>query len=159
MTTQKITTHTSGFDFSRLRLLLDEHEVLFTRLDALSKRQGSLVEAESTDDLLKVLTERQTVIETIESVARELQPFRDQWDSVLARANTEQRDRFSVQIDRLSDLAAQVAARDDADRQLMERRRDALAGELAGTGKARGAVAAYGSPPPQRVAKFQDREA
>jgi len=151
---------TTPIDFSRIRHLLDEQEALFVRLDALSKRQHELVDGERTDELLRLLAERQSVIDGIGDLALELQPYRERWDSVLIEAKPEQRDRLSQQVERLSDLASRVAARDDADRKLMESRRDSLAGELAGTGRARGAVAAYGGAPAQRpVAKFQDREA
>jgi len=160
MTTPARNPLATPHDHGRLRLLLDEQEALFVRLDALSKRQQSLVEGERTDELLRVLTERQTVIDGIAELARELQPFRDHWDAVLAEAKPEQRDRLAHQVERMADLAALVATRDDADRKLMERRRDSLAGELAGTGRSKGAVAAYAGSSKQRpAAKFQDREA
>lgn len=160
MTTPHRSPINAPHDHGRLRLLLDEQETLFVRLDALSKRQQSLVESERTDELLRVLTERQTVIDGIAGLARELQPFRDQWEAVLAEAKPEQRDRLAQQVERMADLAALVATRDDADRKLMERRRDSLAGELAGTGRSKGAVAAYAGATTQRpAAKFQDREA
>lgn len=160
MTTQNRNTLGVPHDHGRLRLLLDEQEALFVRLDALSKQQHSLVEGERTDELLRLLTERQTVIDGIAGLARELQPFRDRWESVLDEAKPEQRDRLSHQVERMADLAALVAARDDTDRKLMERRRDSLAAELAGTGRARGAMAAYTGTASQRPsAKYQDREA
>ncbi|MFG0259625.1 MAG: hypothetical protein ACF8LK_04650 [Phycisphaerales bacterium JB041] len=160
MTTPARNPLSTQHDHGRLRLLLDEQETLFVRLDALSKRQQSLVEGERTDDLLRVLAERQTVIDHIADLARQLQPYRDRWDAVLAEAKPDQRARLVCQVERMADLAAMVATRDDADRKLMERRRDALAGELAGTGRSKGAVAAYAGATKQRpAARFQDREA
>lgn len=160
MTTQSTGAFAVPIDFGRLRRLLDEQETLFVRLDALSKRQRALVEEERTDELLRLLTERQTVIDAVGGIAREVQPYRDRWEAVLAEASAEQRERFSEQIERVAELASRVAARDDADRKLMEQRRDTLAGELAGAGRARGAVAAYGGGKAGRpAAKFQDREA
>ncbi len=159
MTTQNRNTSAVRVDFGRLRLLLDEQETLFVRLDALSKRQHTLVEEERTDELLRLLGERQVLIDCIEDVGNELQPFRSRWESVLAEARPELHDRLTQQVERLAELASRVAARDDADRKLMERQRDTLAGELAGTNKARGAVAAYGAMPQRPAARFQDREA
>lgn len=144
---------------STLRELLDEQEALFTRLDALSKRQRALVEGEQTDELLRLLGERQRVVEGIEAASRALRPYRERWEDVLAEAKPDQRDRFSGQVERLSELAARVAARDDADRRLMEERRDRLAADLAGAGRGRGAVSAYGPPAGRPAPKFQDREA
>lgn len=159
MTPSQSETSASRVDFGCLHRLLDEQEALFVRLDALSKRQHDLVDGEHTDELLRLLAERQSVIESIGGIARELAPVRAVWDAVLAEAKPEQRDRLSGQIERLTDLASGVAARDDADRKLMEQRRDALAGELAGTGRARGAVQAYQNKGSLAGARFQDREA
>jgi len=159
MTMQERNTTTTPTDFGRLRLLLDEQEALFVRLDALSKCQHTLVDEDRTDELLGLLNERQAIIGGIEDVAAELQPFRSRWEAVLEDANPEQRDRLTQQVERLADLASRVAARDETDRKLMERRRDALACELAGADKARGAVAAYGGSSRRPAARFQDREA
>lgn len=145
-------------DYGRLRGLLDEQEALFVRLEALSKEQSRLVREEATDELLRVLGERQGVVAALERASRELEPFRDRWELVLAGARIEQRDRLAAQVEKLSALAASVAARDDADRRTIEERRDRLAGELAGVGNVRGAMAAYGAPRGRPAAKFQDRE-
>ncbi|MCC7389958.1 MAG: hypothetical protein IT431_14450 [Phycisphaerales bacterium] len=145
-------------DYGRLRTLLDEQEALFVRLDALSKEQSRLVRDEATDDLLRLLGERQGVVASLERASAGLEPFRDRWERVLAGARAEQRDRFAAQLERLSEIAAAIAARDDADRRAIEERRDRLAGELSGVGNVRGAVAAYGQSGVRPAARFQDRE-
>lgn len=145
-------------DYARLRTLLDEQEALFVRLDALSKEQARLVREEATDELLRLLGERQGVVAALEQASAELEPFRDRWDRVLAGARPEQRDRFAAQLNKLSEIAATIAARDDADRRTIEERRDRLAGDLAGVGNVRGAVAAYGQSGTRPAARFQDRE-
>jgi len=155
---QTIEGKAGPIDYGRLRELLAEQESLFLRLEALSKQQSRFVEDEQTDDLLRVLGERQGVIEALERAARELEPYRTQWEAVLAGARPEQRERFSRQVEQLAELAVSIAARDDADRRVIEDRRDKLAGDLAGMGRVRGAVAAYGPAKSQPGAKFQDRE-
>lgn len=155
---QAIEAKAGPIDYGRLRELLEQQESLFLRLDALSRQQSSLVRDEQTDDLLRVLGERQTVVETLEAVARGLEPFRDRWEAVLAGARPDQRDRLARQVEQLAELASAIAARDDADRRLIEERRDRLAGDLAGMGRVRGAVAAYGAGRGRPAARFQDRE-
>lgn len=155
---QAIESKIGPIDYGRLRELLAEQESLFLRLEALSKQQSRFVQDEHTDDLLRVLGERQGVIEALERAARELEPYRAQWEAVLAGARVEQRDWFTRQVEQLADLAAAIAARDDTDRRVIEDRRDKLAGDLAGMGKVRGAVAAYGPAKGRPVARFQDRE-
>jgi len=155
---QAIESKAGPIDYARLRELLEEQESLFLRLEALSRQQGRLVRDERTDDLLRVLGERQGVVEALERTAAALEPFRAAWESVLAEARPDQRDRLARQVERLSELAAGIAAQDDADRRLIEERRDRLAGDLAGVGRVRGAVAAYGAARGRPAARFQDRE-
>lgn len=155
---QALEAKAGPIDYGRLRELLEEQASLFLRLDALSKRQSRLVREEQTDDLLRVLGERQRVVEAIERAARALEPFRARWETVLAGARVEQRDRFARQVEELAELAAAIAARDDADRTLIEERRDRLASDLAGMGRVRGAVAAYAPTRGRPAARFQDRE-
>ncbi|HZW09269.1 MAG TPA: hypothetical protein VFF69_05135 [Phycisphaerales bacterium] len=145
-------------DHARLADLLDRQEALFTRLDALSREQGRLVRDEATDELLRVLGRRQELVEALEKASRETEPYRTRWDEVLAGAGPALRDRIRAQVERLAELAAGIASRDDADRREIERKRDQLAGELAGVGRVRGAVAAYGPGRARPGAKFQDRE-
>ncbi len=147
-----------GSDSSRVAELLDRQETLFLRLDALSRRQSRLVEEEATDDLLRLLHERQNVVGALDEASREIGPYRARWEQVLAGTRPDQRARFIGQVERLAELAAAIAARDDADRREIERRRDRLASDLAGVGRVRGAVAAYGPAGGRPAARFQDRE-
>jgi hypothetical protein len=151
-------TRIGAADCTRLAELLERQETLFLRLDALSKRQSRLVQEERTDELLGVLGERQSVVDALEETSRAVEPFRARWDEVMSRARPEQRTRVRGQIERLAELAAAIAARDDADRHEIERRRDRLAGDLAGVGRTRGAVSAYGAPRGRPAARFQDTE-
>ncbi|MBK7405787.1 MAG: hypothetical protein IPJ41_14495 [Phycisphaerales bacterium] len=152
-------TGTGGMlDYERLGELLEEQETLFLRLDALSKRQSGLVRAEETDDLLQVLQDRQHVVEALEGVSRSIEPFRSRWDEVMSLARPDQRERVRRRVERLAELASEIAARDESDRRTLEQRRDGLAGDLAGLGRARGAVSAYRPKAPPAGARFQDRE-
>ncbi len=160
MTTPKQTIEgkLGPIDYRRLGELLAEQELLFLQLDALSKQQSRFVQDEHTDELLRILGERQGVVENLERASRHLEPYRAEWDAVLAGARPEQRDRFARQVEQLADLAAAIGARDDADRRIIEERRDKLAGDLAGLGRVQGAVAAYGPSQARPDARFQDME-
>lgn len=147
-----------GADCARLAELLVHQEKLFLRLDALSKRQSLLVQEDRTDELLGVLGERQVIVDSLDEASRAVEPFRARWDQVLASARPEQRERVRRHVERLAEVAANIAARDDADRREIERRRDRLADDLAGVGRRRGAVAAYGPARGRPAAKFQDTE-
>lgn len=148
----------TGGECGRVAELLDRQETLFLRLDALSRLQSRHVRDEETDELLRVLAERQSVVDSLDETSRELEPYRVRWERVLDAARPDQRGRLARQVERLAELAAEIAARDDADRRAIERRRDSLAEDLAGVGRVRGAVAAYGGPRQRPQPKFQDRE-
>jgi len=147
-----------GIDHGELGRLLDAEEILFRRLHALSLEQGRLVQEEQTDELLHVLGNRQKIVDELQQVSGKLEPFRDQWEQVLATARTEQREKYTMQVQVLGELAANIAARDDEDRKLLAKRRDGLAEDLSGVGRVQGAVAAYGPSSSRPAARFQDTE-
>lgn len=141
----------------RLAELLDRQRELFRELDALSLRQGECVRAGSSDDLLRVLGERQRVVERLDEAACELAPYRERWDETLAHFAEHERRTLRACLEETTTIAARVAARDDADRKELESRRTTLADELAGVSRVRGAVSAY-APRAAQGARFQDRE-
>ncbi|MCZ7632601.1 MAG: hypothetical protein M5U20_03850 [Phycisphaerales bacterium] len=68
------------------------------------------------------------------------------------------RDEVRERLNALAELAAAIAARDDADRQVLEERRTAIAGEVTTLRRARGAAEAYATPEPAAAPRFQDVE-
>jgi hypothetical protein len=140
-----------------VEILLQRQQELFSQLDAMSQRQSALIEAQDTDQLLSVLAERQAVIERIAETSARLEPYRASWDAVMRGLDEPGRARVRRRIDVLSDLAERVAKRDEADRAMLEERRDAVAGEITQINRGRGAVAAYGGKP--QGPRMQDREA
>ena len=77
---------------------------------------------------------------------------------MLAGLDETGRQRVRRRIDVLSELAERVAKRDEADRRLLEQRRDAVAGEMVQINRGRGAMAAYKNGP-HAGPRLQDREA
>lgn len=106
------------------------------------------------EELLGALRERQRVVDRLTACQREVEAMREAGDVVDPRA--------LARIDRLEAMAArvleQVRERDERLREVLRERRDALAGELAGVGRSRGAIAAYGAAG-AGGARYQDREA
>ncbi len=141
-----------------VEILLQRQQELFSELDAMSARQSELIEAQDTDRLLTVLAERQSVIDRIADTSVRLEPYRASWDAVIAGLDESGKERVRRRIDLLAELAERVARRDEADRRLLEERRDAVAGEMVQINRGRGAMAAYGTGP-QTGARMQDREA
>lgn len=143
----------------RLMALVAEQEGLFARLEMLCKRQAGLVRAEETDLLLALLSERRTIVENIAEASAALAPFRERWEGVLAALPEDERGEIQRRLRLIGETAARVARQDEADRLVMEQRRDAIAGEMAGISRGRGAMAAYGGGAGGPSPRYQDREA
>lgn len=144
---------------ARLEALLAEQRELLGRLEALSLRQGDLIEGDDDEALLELLGERQRVVERLAASRHELTAGRASWDGVLGQFPEDQRHEIRRRLEHIAGLARSVAARDEADQRRLQGRRDRLAEELAELGRSRGALAAYGGPPAARGPGFQDTEA
>ncbi|MEM1072309.1 MAG: flagellar export chaperone FlgN [Planctomycetota bacterium] len=142
---------------SRLVSLLDQQIDLYGTLDELSKRQHDIVETDDTDSLLRVLAERQSVINRIANLARALEPFRSDWDANVNRLPDTERVRIRARLDELAIVMEQIARRDEHDRDVIEQRRSAIGQELGGAKRTGVALSAYGGQ--ARGPRFQDREA
>lgn len=144
----------------RLERVLDEQAELCARLEELGRRQGELIEAGSTDELLGVLAERQAVVGRVTELSKEIEPFGRNWDSLSAKLAGDRRAVIKEKTDRIEGLIATIAARDEADRAKLEKQRAAVGSELGKMATSRGAVAAYGrgSGPGPSGARYQDRE-
>ncbi len=140
----------------RLLALLHTQQERLGQLDALSQRQGSLIEGDDHEGLLALVGERQRLVDACTSAAREV-------ESLLPPAREACTPQDKAEIDRRLDsvarLASGVNARDLADRVKLERRRDALAQELAASTLRETAANAYAPPPPAAAPRYQDRRA
>lgn len=140
--------------------LLESQTSLYGQLDALSERQRAVIEEDDPDRLLAVLADRQTIVDRIAMTNRDMEPVRTAWERSLERVRPDWRADVARRLEGLSVLAGRIARRDDEDRQRLETRRNAVAGELAAMTNTRRAVNAYGKPPtPGTTPRYQDRQA
>jgi len=143
----------------RLRRILDQQAGLYQQLDTLSRQQSDHVRSGETDRLIGVLGRRQALIEQITALNAELEPFTSNWDRLAPSLEAEQRDALRERIDTLDQLMDDIAGRDEADREALERRRNQLDDEIGSLAAKKSAVSAYaGSPSSASVApRFQNR--
>ncbi|MCA9298576.1 MAG: flagellar export chaperone FlgN [Phycisphaerales bacterium] len=142
---------------AELLTLLDAQHELYVTLDDLSRRQRSLIDAQSTDELIRVLGQRERVIDGLNAIQGRLEPVVARWADVLAAYDPTEQDRISGRVEAMQTLAMGIAARDEADRAVMESRRQSIGQELKGLGRHREALAAYGPRGSSRP-RYQDRE-
>ncbi|MEO0484087.1 MAG: flagellar export chaperone FlgN [Planctomycetota bacterium] len=140
----------------RLADLLDRQLGLYGQLDGLSQAQRGLIDDDEAEQLLDLLRQREFLVEQILRVNAELDPLLGHWERDRLTAGAATRTEIARRVESVQALAESVANRDDADRQALQRRRDAVADQLGSIGRGRGAVQAYGSGAP--AARYQDRE-
>jgi flagellar biosynthesis/type III secretory pathway chaperone len=127
----------------RLAALLDEQCALCERLETLSASQSAAVAVGDTDTLLRVLGQREAVVDRVTRINAALEPFRAARDRALARLGPAGRDAVVQRVGRIAALVESVRARDDQDRTSLERQRGVVSQELAALSRGRGAAAAY----------------
>ncbi len=144
--------------------LLDDQCAACAALESLSGQQTRAIGGADTDLLLRIIGQRQPLVDRIGEINRRLEPFRSGKDALLSRLLPAQRDGVVQRVSKIAALVESVRARDDQDRITVERLRGAVADELAGLARGRGAAAAYaaaGSRSPASVSsapRFQDRQ-
>ena len=142
---------------ARLVRLVERQHGQFTTLAGLSDRQRAAIDAGDSDELLRVLGERQTIVDQITATGDELAPFQRRWDELIRALNADDRAALSQRVAELQELSQRVAEHDERDRLALETRRAALVDDIAGVVKSRGAIAAYGGQRPGGP-RFHDRE-
>lgn len=161
MTTDGGTTPMTTSDPERVGVelvaLLEQQRALYEELDALSARQSALITNQDTDALLSVLSERERIVHRLQTVSEHIEPYRQDWSSLLGRLSPALRERVEHRLDELSALLERISARDEADRAALVSQRDDVAHRLEGVSRGRSAVGAYGKGPSPSP-RYQDRE-
>lgn len=141
----------------RLNKLLDEQCELCVGLDTLSARQTQAVGVGDTDGLLRILGQRQTLVDRVTDINALLEPFRVKKEELLGRLVPAQREGVVQRVGKIAALVESVRARDDQDRIVIEKMRTAVADELANLTRVKGAAAAYAKNGAGNGAIYQDR--
>jgi uncharacterized membrane protein YccC len=142
----------------RLSMLLDQQGRLCEGLNELSEAQSVAVVEGDADLLMRILGERQVLVDRVSEINSELDVFRRVRERALAMLSESQRAGVNGQVERIAKLVDGVCERDERDRAALEKQRQRVSEEIGGLGKARGAVRAYGGAGTGVVApRFQDR--
>ncbi|MEM9083098.1 MAG: flagellar protein FlgN [Planctomycetota bacterium] len=144
----------------RLRAVLEEQIGHYRELDALGEKQSGLIETGDAEGLIGVLAQRQMVIDRIAGLNGDLVPFQRGWDVLSTMISDEQRSEMRGKLDELAALVKRIGERDEADKQSLERKRDAVKRELNGLNQGKRAAQAYGvrgANAPTDVPLYQDR--
>ena len=82
-----------------LRRVLSDQRDLCRSLEAMCERQSVLVRGGDTDGLMRVLSQRQALVDRLAELGDEVAPFRAQWETCMASVNAS--DRAEIERDRI----------------------------------------------------------
>jgi flagellar biosynthesis/type III secretory pathway chaperone len=128
-------------------LVAGKHKIL-ELLVQLARRQLALAQEGEIGDLMKLLAAKQTVLGQLQTLERELDPFRPQDPEARAWALPADRQRCQAQANRCDELLAEAMRLEKLGEAEMVRRRDAAASVLQGAGEAAVAQSAYAGAAP-----------
>jgi|GEM_PF-4234758 len=153
-----------GPDWSRVLLrdrvmpALERQAALYDQLAAFGPRQDELIASGEGDDLLRLMGDRQAVVDELVEVHRGLEDVRADWQGFVDGLTEQDRDALGERLDALKALAARVHEQDSQTRRHLDGARDQVSQNMSGLGRAKGAVRAYGGTA-ARTPIHQDREA
>lgn len=147
-----------GGGVERLRAVLRRQGSLLERLASLSQRQGEALRGRDLSSVLAIVEERQPLVDELEALQREVVSLRRE----LARSGGATAERDDAELGELLDAvvrqAAELEARDAADRRELESQRELVAKELSGLTRGERANSAYGPGGQDRAdPMYQDR--
>lgn len=142
----------------RVMPALERQAALYDQLAAFGPRQDELIARGEGDGLLRLMGERQGVVDELVAVHQGLEDVRQDWDGFVAGLAEAERAELGERLDRVKALASRVHEQDSQTRQQLDGAREQVRASMQGVGRGKGAVRAYGGPS-SRVPIHQDREA
>ena len=95
-------------DISHLVELLERQVALFDHLGGLAERQSTLVNDGQAEALLALLAQRQQLIDQLDVVTAELEPFRSQWSELWTNLEPSGQKRISPLVERCQQQLSQI---------------------------------------------------
>ncbi|MFI4916984.1 MAG: hypothetical protein ACIAS6_10825 [Phycisphaerales bacterium JB060] len=137
---------------------LERQAALYDQLSTFGPRQDDLIARGEGDELLRLMGERQAVVDELVEVHRGLEDVRSDWQSFVGGLAEGERAMLGERLDRVKELAARVHEQDSATRESLDGARDRVRASMQGVGRGKGALRAYGGSA-ARTPMHQDREA
>ena len=126
-------------------LISQKHDVL-VQLHQLGRQQSGLIRAEEINNLLILLSAKQTLLNQLRTIEQRLEPYRHQDPESREWASAADRQRCAEVASQCERLLGQIVEIERQSEDEMERRRDAVAARLDQTGSAAQARQAYTRP-------------
>ncbi|QQE11183.1 hypothetical protein JD969_17040 [Planctomycetota bacterium] len=109
-----------AYDVAAVVKLLTRQRDLYKRLSEFSAQQAACVESGETEELLKVLSQRQYLVDALTKLNTELQPYRARWDEISGAMNGAVKLQVNGLVDEVERLLSEMLKRDDETQKKLE---------------------------------------
>ncbi len=141
-----------------LDLLIGQRD-LYRELKNLSGQQAKCIHEGSTEQLLALLSRRQSVIDDLSRSNTRVAPYRERWPDISDVVAPAHRERVRQVLDEIEQMLHEVVEQDERDRTELKGVQSQIGTQLNQVGKAGQAVRAYGPPSTSTKAPtFTDRQ-
>ncbi len=123
--------------------LLREQAQLYEKLEKMGQRQRALISLDDTLPLLRLLADRQRVIESLSKVGELLRPVRSKWEVYSSRFNKAQKAEADELIASAQACVERLLAEDAKDAKLLSAKKEATAKSLRQVPTSNKAISAY----------------
>ena len=120
----------SADEVHRLIALVERQAALFHQLETFGQRQATFIAEGEADSLLSLLAQRQQVIDRLQGVNSELEPFRRRWQELWAGLDAADQERVGALVRDAQETLEKVMAADERDRRQLEVAQRQVAQEL-----------------------------
>jgi predicted component of type VI protein secretion system len=123
--------------------LLREQRDLYQRLQELSERQRRLISGDRPELLLNILRDRQTLVESLARINKQLSPYRRNWREIYDTLPEHVRDTASGLLEEINGMLQTILKADKEDQALLSARKQAVARSVSDVSGGQIANAAY----------------
>ncbi len=142
----------------RVMPALERQAALYDELAAFGPKQDKLIAQGEGDELLRLMAERQDVVDQLVEVHQGLEDVREDWQGFIGGLAEGDRAELGKRLDTVKALAGRVHEQDSRTRASLDGAKDRVQSDLSGLGRGKGAVRAYAGAS-TRMPIHQDREA
>lgn len=144
----------------RLVELLEEQRGCYEDLKRLAERQRRLITDEDPESLLKILGERQRLVDRLGELNKALQPYRQEWAGTYSQMQSDRRQHVQRLLDDINTLLGSILVTDAEDSRLLAASKEGTRNQIKEAASAKQANTAYASQAYQAAGvAVTDREA
>lgn len=110
--------------------LLSQQRLLYRQLHDLAQKQSDLVDGKDPEMLLRILASRQRLITKLNTLDRELEPIRKDWQEIARALPPQQRKEAQDLVEGVQKILGEILASDEKDSKVLYEQKEKVAGEI-----------------------------